>query len=92
MASEKYYEVMRTNFEEEAAKSINNIFDVYNQTIDLVNKDDLTLFDLDRQLSVIRWAENKMEETLDDFKALIQRRNERKLEKLNKEQEKARAV
>lgn len=81
MASEKYYKVMNTDFEAEAAKSMNNIFDIYNETIDLVNSDDLTLFNLDEQLGFIRWTERAMTEKLEDFKAVIQARKERREKK-----------
>jgi hypothetical protein len=84
MASEKYYEVMRTDFVEEGSKSLGNIFDKYNETIDIVNQGDLTLFDLDKQLSIIRWAEKTMSENLEDFKLLIEAKRRRREEKAQK--------
>lgn len=84
MASEKYHEVMRTDFVEEGSKSLGNIFDKYNETIDIVNQGDLTLFDLDKQLSIIRWAEKTLSENLDDFKLLIEAKKARREEKAKK--------
>lgn len=85
MASEKYYEVMNTDFEAEAAKSMNNIFDLYNQTIDLVNNDQASKFDLWNQLGILRWAEGQLFENVEDFKLLHEARLQRKREKMEKQ-------
>ena len=89
MASEKYHEVMRTDFGAEAVKSINAIFESYNETMDIVQDGELTLFDLDKQLSILRWAEARMNENLEDFKILIDGRKQRKAEKLQRDREEA---
>jgi hypothetical protein len=85
VASEKYYEVMNTDFEVEAAKSMNNIFDFYNQTIDLVNSDQADKFKLFQQLKLIRWTETAMSDNLEDFKLLHEARVERKRKKEEKQ-------
>lgn len=85
MASEKYYEVMNTDFDAEATKSINNIYDLYNETIELVNNDQASRFDLWNQLSILRWAEGQMYENLEDFKLLHEARLQRKREKMEKQ-------
>lgn len=85
MASEKYYEVMNTDFDAEATKSINNIYDLYNETIELVNNDQASRFDLWNQLGILRWAEGQMYENLEDFKLLHEARIQRKREKMEKQ-------
>lgn len=81
MASEKYKEVMTTDFEGEATKSLNNIYDLYNETMDLMNKNVFSPFELHRQLGLIRWAEREMAENLQDFKDLVEARAKRRAEK-----------
>jgi hypothetical protein len=80
---------MRTDFGAEAVKSINAIFESYNETMDIVQDGELTLFDLDKQLSILRWAEARMNENLEDFKILIDGRKQRKAEKLQRDREEA---
>jgi hypothetical protein len=77
MASAKYYEVMSTDYEQEINNSLNSIFDTFNDFFDLVNKGELTAFDLDRNFSAVSWAEKTIKENLEDCKLIIERRKER---------------
>ena len=77
MASAKYYEVMSTDYEQEVTTALNSIYDTFNDMFDLVNKGDLTPFDLDKNFSAVSWSARTVKENLEDFKLIIERRKER---------------